>query len=166
MSFLILGDPGRSYRSYVILFPNWGKKLFLVKSHRHGYWELPGGGAEHGDNGSTWHSKGWKTMEREWREETGKNLPRINAYKKLSLKNSYYNIGVKYYYIARSSSSINLPSNGQVYGDGSVHRWTLMTVDEALRRGDRGIRGDHWEALKIAKKEGYIGKHGLHTWDI
>ena len=118
-----------------------------MKSSRNDYWELPGGGAEDGDRDSTWHSKNWATMKREWKEETGIKLPNINRYNK-------FNLGTKYYYVLRTSSSLSqLPSNGRLYGDGEVNRWTLMTVNDALKQR---IRGDHYEALKVAKDKGYI----------
>jgi len=142
----------QNYRSYVILFPSDGNEIFLVKNSRNRHWELPGGGAERQDRSSGGHSQHFSTMKREWKEETGIDLPRINNYKKFHLSD-------KYYYAATTSSRLSrLSRNGRLRGDNEVDRWTLMTVDKALRQR---LRGDHYKAIKMARNKGYIGKHGL-----
>lgn len=150
---LLMAD-AQSYRSYVILFPSNGNEVFLVKNSRNRYWELPGGGGERWDRSSGAHSQHFATMKREWKEETGIELPGINHYKK-------FNLGNKYYYAAKTSSRLSqLSRNGRLHGDGEVQRWTLKTVDNALKQG---LRGDHYEALKVARDKGYIGRHGLQA---
>jgi len=135
-------------RSYLILFPSNGNKLFLEKHTRNDYWELPGGGVETKDKGSH-----FSAMKREWKEETGIDLPWLN-------KKKNFNIGHKHYYAAQTDSTLSsLPSNGRLHGKwDEVNRWTLMTVDQAL---GTNLRGDHREALKYAKRKNSIGRHGL-----
>ena len=55
------------HRSYLIFFPSNGDEIFLERcNNMNYYWELPGGGEDEKDFGSR-----FRTMQREWREETG-----------------------------------------------------------------------------------------------
>ena len=134
----------RRWSSYLFLFPGSPPdRLLLVRDSVDSYWQLPGGGSEAKDRLAS--SPFFATMKREYEEETGEDLPRLSDLDKLENGDNQL-----FYY--GKSSSLNLPSNNQLYGDGEVTEWRLFGITE-LRRGHRNRR-----ALDTAVQRGIISR--------
>ena len=135
------------WRSFLILFPSNGNKVFLAKKNGNNPWELPGGGSESGDRRKS--DPIFSIMKREWQEETKSSLPWLNAKER-------FNIGTKYYYAAQTSDSLQLPN--QLNGDGELDVWKLVAVADLQQYN---IRRDHREGLNKAIDDGYISLQGV-----
>ena len=139
--------PAKSYDAYLILFPSNGNKMFLAKDKTSNYWELPGGKAIREDI-DTW-DEFFTTMKRNWRDDIGVELPWLNPFRK-------YNVGTKFYYVAKTSRMLQLSK--LLPDSGEMEYWKLVSVDDVLKES---LREDHKEALQKAIRRGYINQEGM-----
>ena len=139
--------PAKSYDAYLILFPSNGNKILLVKDKKSSYWELPGGKAIR-DDIDTW-DEFFTTMKRNWKIDIGVELPWLNPYRK-------YNVGKKFYYIAKTFRMLQLSKF--LPETGTMEYWKLVSVDDILKES---LRKDHKEALQKAVNRGYINQDGM-----
>merc|ERR1711936_252946 len=110
------------WKSFLMLFPGPDyDKIVLERDSRQGYWQFPGGSSDASDRSSS--NPIFKTMKREFKEETGANLPWLTSQEKFELENNYY------FYVAKSDTH-NLPLNNKLNGDGEVDEWGLFTMAE------------------------------------
>ena len=147
-SFSGFGKWRPKHRSYLIFFPSNGDEIFLERcNNMNYYWELPGGGEDEKDFGSR-----FRTMQREWREETGTHLPGFD-------RHFIFQIDNRYYFTATTNQSLDLPDDHSLHGDGEMDEWRLIKVQDVL---DLDLRADTREALEKALNDGYIKSSGIN----
>ena len=152
--FSSIGKLRPRHRSYLILFPSNGNEIFLERCNTMNYyWELPGGGEKvEGEAGDKDFGSRFRTMQREWREETGTNLPGFD-------RHIIFQIDNRYYFTASTNQTLELPADHRLYGDGEMDEWRLVKVEDVF---DLDLRADTREALEKALNDGYISKNGIN----
>ena len=140
----------KRYNCAIILL-NMNNEVLLLRHSNH--WGTPGGRSKKSDDGNRIYDKYFRTMKREYEEETGTILPALFNISDFSA-NERTTV-----YIARTRNELGLPEDGSLNGDGEHEEWKLVKLNEILDKHDSGeirLRRSVYKSFKKAFDEKYL----------